>query len=406
MLEGRVAHSLSRIYLIGSVLLAIVIPLLELPIYPSHTVWYEFPVISSAEYDVSDAAVGGVVYSHLHWSVILKGVLWVTYGLIVAVQIVGMLRQLWLIIQLRRRSELTFYEVYTLAVNERVRAPFSFWRTIFMNHQYTGREREQVIIHEKSHVQHHHSAEKLLMELVCSVMWFNPFVWLIGSALAEVHEWEADSDVLKEGYDVYEYRQIIFRQLFGYNPDITCGLFSQTSKKRFLMMTKFKKGKLSFMRFGAAIPLVAIMVMAFGAVSAEPKGAMHVGDGAYKSVNVQSDDVPFTDYEELHRWMLTRLRYPADALKEGMAGVVNVTLVVEPDGHYFCKALDGVKPFTKEVNRLLDVLPDFAAVGGTKTREVSFSVGFIIEGKKIDSKVIDAIKNTNNTIWLVGYPKK
>lgn len=147
--------------------------------------------------------------------------------------------------------------------------PFSFWRTIFLSRCYTPREREQIVAHEASHISHCHTAERLTLEALRCVAWFNPFVWLTATALAEVQEWEADMDVLHQGYDVYEYRQLIFRQLFGYNPDIASGLKSQTSKKRFLMMTNFQRGKLSLVRYGAVIPLVAAMVLAFGAVRAE-----------------------------------------------------------------------------------------------------------------------------------------
>ena len=35
------------------------------------------------------------------------------------------------------------------------------------------------------------------------------------------------------------------------------------------MMTNFKKGKFSFVRFGAILPVVAVLVFAFGAVRAE-----------------------------------------------------------------------------------------------------------------------------------------
>ena len=171
--------------------------------------------------------------------------------------------------QLRRGSQLTFYEAYTLAESTSVKEPFSFWRTIFLNRDYEGREREQIIAHEASHVRHLHTAERMALEVMRCVFWFNPFVWVTASALVEVQEWEADRDVINEGYDVYEYRLLIFRQLFGYRADITCGLNSQTSKKRFLMMTDFRKGKLSFVRFGAVVPLVAVMVLAFGAVRAE-----------------------------------------------------------------------------------------------------------------------------------------
>jgi hypothetical protein len=148
------------------------------------------------------------------------------YVAVFALNVARFVYRLWIICRLRRHSQLSVYEAYTLAESEQVKEPFSFWRTIFMNYVFCGREREQVIIHELSHVRHRHTAERLTLELLRCVFWFNPFVWLAANALVEVQEWEADSDVLNQGYDVYEYRQIIFRQLFGYNADITCGLNS------------------------------------------------------------------------------------------------------------------------------------------------------------------------------------
>ena len=148
-----------------------------------------------------------------------------------------------------------------MAENPRVGTPFSFLRTVFLGEGYEGRRREIVVCHEASHVRHRHSAERIALELVRSVFWFNPFVWIAGRWLSEVQEWEADRDVLDAGYGLTEYRTIIFRQLFGYNPDIACGLNHSLTKKRFAMMTQFTRRRFAFVRFGAAIPVVAGMMM-------------------------------------------------------------------------------------------------------------------------------------------------
>ena len=275
LIKGRVAHHQARLYLVGAMFLSVIIPVLELPLYPAQTVYFELPIINlDAQSVPSSAAVDDVAPvvqsdSQTDWRHILSVVAWGIYILVFALNIARFVYRLWLIRRLRMCAQLTVYEAYTLAVSERISAPFSFWRTIYMNRHFVGREREQIIIHELSHIRHHHTAERLLVELLRCVFWFNPFVWLVGNYLVEVQEWEADSDVLSRGYDVYEYRQLIFRQLFGYNTDITCGLNSQLTKNRFLMMTNFKKGKLSFMRFGVAIPMVGAMILAFGAVRAE-----------------------------------------------------------------------------------------------------------------------------------------
>ena len=264
------AHHLARTYLVGGMLLSVVIPMLELPLYPAETVFYELPVMTIIdEQPLSVDAQAVAPVTQIDWSQIFSMFALGVYVVVFALNVARFVYRLWIICRLRRHSQLSVYEAYTLAESEQVKEPFSFWRTIFMNYVFCGREREQVIIHELSHVRHRHTAERLTLELLRCVFWFNPFVWLAANALVEVQEWEADSDVLNQGYDVYEYRQLIFRQLFGYNADITCGLNSQLTKKRFLMMTNFKRGKLSFIRLGVAIPMVGAMILAFGAVRAE-----------------------------------------------------------------------------------------------------------------------------------------
>ena len=280
LIERRVAHSWARRYLIVTMFLSLLIPMLELPLYPAETVYYPVPILDPAPVvtaDIESATIttepvaDHVPVATIDWGTVILIAVWAIYFIIVALNLARFAWRIYIIGKLRRHSQLSVYELYTLAVSEQVREPFSFWRTIYVNRAIAaGREFNQVISHELSHIRHHHTVERLALELLRCVAWFNPFVWLAGSALVEVHEWQADSDVLSEGYDVYEYRQLIFRQLFGYTPDMTSGLSSsQTSKKRFLMMTNFKKGKFSFLRIGVALPLVAGMVLAFGSVRAE-----------------------------------------------------------------------------------------------------------------------------------------
>ena len=275
LIKGRVAHHQARLYLVGAMILSVVIPVLELPLYPAQTVYFELPIINTDVPSIPSSTVVGEIVPDVQlavqtdWRHIMSIVAWCIYILVFALNIARFVYRLWVIRSLRRHAQLTVYEAYTLAISECVSEPFSFWRTIFMGIRYAGHEREQIIIHELSHIRHHHTAERLAIEFLRCVFWFNPFVWLVGNYLVEVQEWEADSDVLSRGYDVYEYRQIIFRQLFGYDVDIINGLNSQLTKNRFLMMTNFKRGKLSFIRLCVAIPMVSAMILAFGAVRAE-----------------------------------------------------------------------------------------------------------------------------------------
>jgi protein TonB len=87
-----------------------------------------------------------------------------------------------------------------------------------------------------------------------------------------VQEFEADRDVLLGGCTVEEYLPVIFRQVFGYAPEISTGLGNSLTKKRFEMMTKkMKHSKFSWLRTVGAMPLVAAMTMLFGFTNRAPE---------------------------------------------------------------------------------------------------------------------------------------
>ena len=402
LLEGRTSRRAARTYLVGSMLLAVVIPMLELPLYPADTIYYEVPIITLAEPQAVTEVANAVTMPHtVDWWQVLTAVVVALYAIIAALNMGRMAWRIVLIYRLRQRSQLTIYETYTLAENDVVREPFSFWRTIFLSRIYTPRVREQIIAHEASHIRPLHTAERLTLEALRCVAWFNPFVWVTATALVEVQEWEADQDVLHQGYDVYEYRQLIFRQLFGYNPDITCGLKSQTSKKRFLMMTTTKRGKLSLVRYGAVIPLVAAMILAFGAVRAEavveePAVEQVVEmptppDEAKSEVYISAEGKIFFNGEEM---TLDELRSSLEMLRAAKgAGMI---LTIKADDKTAVGMIDDVKEVarTAQVLRIKYDVP----LGGEMTVRVLPPKATADSNTKI--QVMEYIADSNNLLTL------
>ena len=262
LLEGRVAHSVARAYLVLSVLLSAVIPMLELPILPPEEMAQI--VANTMEFTevATESAESGAIEHIFDWYFALQ----VVYIAVVLLFIIRFGVSAAKIYKLRRQSKLSCYRRVDVAESANIAEPFSFIRTIFVQR---GERREQVLLHEYSHISHNHTFERLFFEFSRCIMWFNPFVHLIGNSASQVHEWQADSDVISAGFDINEYRQIIFHQLFGYSPDITCGLNKSLTKKRFIMMTTFKRGKFPLLRICAVIPIVVAMIFAFGAVAAK-----------------------------------------------------------------------------------------------------------------------------------------
>lgn len=271
LLVRKVSFAACRRYLVAAMLLSAAIPALDIPLYPARTEADPLPLVASQAVPPAEepfvaeagqpAAVVRTTAPATDWGRVARIAVAALYLLTVAVSLAILAVRILGIRRLRRRSRITDCGAYAVAENPRVGTPFSFLRTVFLGEGYEGRRREIVVCHEASHVRHRHSAERIALELVRSLFWFNPFAWIAGRWLSEVQEWEADRDVLDAGYGLTEYRTIIFRQLFGYNPDIACGLNHSFTKNRFAMMTQFTRRRFAFVRFGAAIPVVAGMMM-------------------------------------------------------------------------------------------------------------------------------------------------
>lgn len=277
LLMGKVGYRMCRAFILAGMVLAALIPALDVPLYDPARLQAVFPPAVELEQGTpADAAVSGTVMlpdgntaDALPDAGTVQGsrvgvALAAVYALVAAASLgliaLGTVR----ILRLRRKCVLTPMRRCTLAESPEVRTPFSFLKTIYLGTGYCPAERRMIIAHETSHVRHGHPLERLALSLLRSLLWFNPFLWIAEKDLAEVQEWEADKDVLDGGTDLTLYRETIFRQLFGYNPDISCGLNHSLTKKRFAMMTQKCRGHHALLRLGATLPLLAAAFLAFG----------------------------------------------------------------------------------------------------------------------------------------------
>lgn len=127
----------------------------------------------------------------------------------------------------------------SIAVSHQDIAPFSWWNTIVVSRRDYEQHNAALLAHEKVHICSYHSLDILLMELVTALQWFNPAVWLIGSELRSVHEYEADATVLGNGTDIHQYLSLLMERanLYG-GYSITNHISQKQLKGRFLMMAR------------------------------------------------------------------------------------------------------------------------------------------------------------------------
>ncbi len=262
---GEGSFRTARIFLPASLVASVVIPALKIPVWPSAPVEIPFIMQALPMAETPFPATAPTVD-------VLQVVLWVLYGIGIAVLTGVMVWQAAKIARIRRRAEIHNMERCTVAVSDEVSAPFSFLATVYIGRETSPDEMRQIVLHEGSHIRHRHSVEKIIMETLKALLWFNPFAWWASRLLVEVHEFEADRDVLRGGYTVEEYLPVIFRQIFGYVPEISTGLGNSLTKKRLLMMRKtMKQSRLGWLRAAGVLPLAAGMMTLFSFTDRAPE---------------------------------------------------------------------------------------------------------------------------------------
>lgn len=143
-------------------------------------------------------------------------------------------------------------------------APFSWLRSIVISEKDFTENGREIILHEKAHILYHHSSDIILLTLVETIQWWNPFVYLLGIHLRDVHEYEADDYVLREGISAHSYSQLIIKKAVGASTYTFANNFNHSlTKKRISMMLKTKPHRSRRSRVLYLLPMIALALSAF-----------------------------------------------------------------------------------------------------------------------------------------------
>lgn len=91
-------------------------------------------------------------------------------------------------------------------------APFSWMHSIYISEADYNQNGRAILLHERAHIHLHHSLDILLLIVVEAVQWWNPVIYLLGRSLRNVHEYEADDFVLRQGVSLSDYQTLLVRK--------------------------------------------------------------------------------------------------------------------------------------------------------------------------------------------------
>lgn len=152
----------------------------------------------------------------------------------------------------------------TLYLHDEKIAPFSWMKAIVLSRTDFEESGREILIHEQAHIAKRHSLDLLLADGCICVQWFNPGAWLLKRELQNIHEYQADEQVLNEGVNIKKYQLLLIKKAVGTRLYSMANSFNHSKlKKRITMMSKEKSSPWARLKYLYVLPLVSIAVTAF-----------------------------------------------------------------------------------------------------------------------------------------------
>ncbi len=330
MLRHESFYRFNRLMLLGILLLSLLLPLCNVPFLSLD----RQPVVQAAQVQMLE--LGIPVHALPEVQVVAEKqesgrmLTFSLFHLLTLIYIIGMVSllaaRLWQIgrLQMRIRRGVLWKEegrdanIYCHAGDV---APFSWMHSIVISETDWNEAGREIILHETGHILARHSWDVVLLTLVQMVQWWNPLCYMLGISLRDVHEYEADSYVLRQGVSAPAYQLLLIRKAVGSDSSLWSGADGSYAfannfnhsliKKRITMMKKTKSNPWMRSKALYVIPVAALALSAF----ATPKFVAPIeetvskleGTGTEKSPNLQAfgeDNEKIRDEETLGTTMM------------------------------------------------------------------------------------------------------
>lgn len=288
-LRNRVFHRFNRLYLLLSVLLSFLLPLITIPVSFAPEKGFHLAqtlaTISPGNWTEKESAgmamaapaagMTGSAAIYLLYSAGLLGGCWL------------LLQSLLYIFRIRRQYPSSSCSGIQLYDTTEPGTPFSFFRQIFWNRNipFETTEGQQIFRHELYHVRQGHSVDILFLEAGCCLAWFNPWFYLIKKELRTVHEFLADEYAVPETGRL-DYAELLVQYAIRLQRAGLSHPFSRYAiRRRVLLLTRSASYAgargISNRVLAGLLPLLLLALLAFKPAVPAVSGIPH------------SDDVPF-----------------------------------------------------------------------------------------------------------------
>ena len=187
----------------------------------------------------------------------------------------------------------------TLIIHDKNIAPFSWMKYVVISEKDLQENGKEILIHEMAHVHNRHSIDLLISDICIIFQWFNPTSWLLKQELQNIHEYEADETVIRQGVNAKQYQLLLIKKAVGTRLYSMANSFNHSKlKKRITMMLKEKSSPWARMKYLYVLPVAATTLTAF----ARPEISNELNEISTIKIN---DITSILDAKEVNNSLLT-----------------------------------------------------------------------------------------------------
>tara|TARA_B100000508_G_scaffold139549_1_gene138151 strand:+ start:26425 stop:27543 length:1119 start_codon:yes stop_codon:yes gene_type:complete len=246
---------------------------------------------------------------------------------------------------------------------------YSFFNRIFLTSEDLSNQ--LVLEHEEAHLNQKHSWDLLVVNIVTTLLWFNPIIWRWKVLIRQNHEYLADESVMNGSRkQSKEYIHLLLDRALDTNQFSLENYFSLNSliSKRITMLNKKKKQKLWKTAVLASFMLGSTIYISACNKTVEnppppPPPAEEVQNNNYEKVYEKVDEMP--EYkggqQALYTYLGSNITYPEDCKENKIEGTVYASFIIDKNGKLTELVIKkGIhKSMDAEVIRVLSVMGDW-----------------------------------------------
>lgn len=287
-LRDKTFHHYNRFYLLGTMVLSLLLPLLKVEYFTIETDSRILLLLN--QFNQSSAQEVENSFNVWNFGALILGM--VSFFLLAKLTL-GLVK----IHQLKKEFPKESIEGITFYNTNLHAAPFSFFRNLFWKKSILINSDlgKQILKHEMVHIEQKHSFDKLFVQIIQSLFWFNPIFYFIKKEITLIHEYLADKKAVKNA-DTRAFAQMLLASNFSGNVlPATSPFLSSNLKKRLKMLTQ-KNTKYSYARRILALPILfgvsfALLVNAKNIEIKKQNKAIEVAVQELKKDTVKEKDV-------------------------------------------------------------------------------------------------------------------